>query len=225
MGLNLLYETRLGLAKHRSTYDEPTDVTFSEKNCSLEGQVADIADRIAYNCHDLEDGMRARIIESKQLMDIEIFSKAREEIGVENISDHTIRRARTVKAIINKLVCDCIETSKQNIAGRDIMSPEDVYEIPENLVAISNENDKQLEQLEKFLLENFYLHDSVVADEKIRGWLGVLFEKLCEKPELMPSYFRNLSEHQPMTRCVCDYIVGMTDRYCIETLKARSLSN
>ncbi len=216
MGLNLLYETRLGLAKHRSTYDEPTDTTFKEKNCSLEGQVADIADRIAYNCHDLEDGLRARVIESKQLMEIEIFVKARQEINAENISDHTIRRARTAKAIINKLVCDCIEVSKQNIAERNIISPEDIYNTSENLIIISKDNDKQLGQLEKFLLKNFYLHDSVVADEKIRGWLGVLFEKLCEKPELMPSYFRNLSEHQSMARCVCDYIAGMTDRYCIE---------
>ncbi len=78
MGLNLMYETRLGLAKHHSPFDNPNDSKFTEINCSLEGQIADIADRIAYNCHDLEDGMRAGLIRPEQL-DIEIVNKPKTE--------------------------------------------------------------------------------------------------------------------------------------------------
>ena len=77
MGLNLMYETRLGLAKHKSRYDVPQGDTFNEANCTLEGQIADLADRIAYNCHDLEDGMKARLLETEQMEPIEIFTEAR----------------------------------------------------------------------------------------------------------------------------------------------------
>ena len=76
MGLNLMYETRLGLARHRSPYDEVQAGSFDEQNCSLEGQVANVADRIAYNCHDLEDGMRAGLISQEMLKDVKIFTEA-----------------------------------------------------------------------------------------------------------------------------------------------------
>ncbi len=75
MGLNLMYETRLGLAKHKSRYDVPQEGVFAEANGTLEGQISDLADRIAYNCHDLEDGMKARLLHSEQMQHIEIFSR------------------------------------------------------------------------------------------------------------------------------------------------------
>ena len=109
-GLNLMYETRLGLAKHETPYDKPQDGQTGRANCSLEGQVADIADRIAYNCHDLEDGMRAGLIDSEQLKNIEIFTEAQSRLVAKAIEDKTIRNTRTAKAIIDRLVGDCIDT-------------------------------------------------------------------------------------------------------------------
>jgi dGTPase len=214
-GLNLQYETRLGLAKHYSPYDLSTDKTFPEKNCSLEGQVASVADRIAYNCHDLEDGMRARVIESEQLNDIEIYVEARLQIRADTIDDYVIRRTRTAKAIINILVGDCIETSRCNLAEANIKSLDDVYGADENLSTLSHKCNEQLGILEKFLFENLYTHNSVKAETKVRSWLGVLLDKLCKEPQRMPKFFRDLAEHQPLQRCVCDYIAGMTDRYCL----------
>jgi dGTPase len=218
-GLNLLYETRLGLAKHAGPYDTSADTTFPENNCSLEGQVANVADRIAYNCHDLEDGMRARVIEPQQLRTIEMFADAEMAINAQNISDHTIRRTRTAKAIINILVSDCIETSSKNLAV--IKNLGDVYASQQSLVTLSKSKSGKLTQLEKFLLENLYMHDSVKAEPKVRDWLGSLFTKLCENPDAMPAYFQNLTEHQPLQRCVCDYIAGMTDRYCLGLVEAK----
>ncbi len=219
-GLNLLYETRLGLSKHFSPYDTSTDETFPEKNCSLEGQVASIADRIAYNCHDLEDGMRARVIESEQLNDIEIYTKARLQVQADTIDDYVIRRTRTAKAIINILVGDCIETSRCNLAEANIKTLDDVYSADGSLVTLSKKCNEQLSILEKFLFENLYMHDSVKAETQVRHWLGTVFGKLCEEPQNMPNFFRDLAEYQPIQRCVCDYIAGMTDKYCLAKVES-----
>ena len=220
MGLNLMYETRLGLARHQSPYDKTHNETFSEKNCSLEGQIADIADRIAYNCHDLEDGMRARLIGTGQLKSVKIFAEAENRINAEAIKDLTIRRTRTAKATIDKLVGDCLEASKKTLAEANPTTLDEIYAADTNLITLPPESDAELAELEKFLLQNFYLHKSLLqAAEKVKGWLGRLFEKLCKEPELMPGYFQRFILQQGLQRTVCDYIAGMTDRFCLKMLE------
>ena len=126
-GLNLTYETRLGLAKHRSPYDNPYCAAFSENCSSLEGQIADLADRIAYNCHDLEDGMRAGVITYEQLEKINIFMEAQEQINAHTILDQAVRRTRVAKVIIDILVSDCIDASTKNIICSDVKTVDDVF--------------------------------------------------------------------------------------------------
>ena len=218
-GLNLAYETRLGLAKHRSPYDKPEGVGFVEKNCSLEGQVSDIADRIAYNCHDLEDGLRAGLLEAERLETIELFSLARVQINAATIKDSSVAKMRTVKTIIEMLVSDCIEASKAAIKAGNTDSIEDVYRSDVNLIVLSDENDLLLRRLEGFLLENFYSNKTLVQTTgKIKDWLGELFEKLCKEREQMPDYYQQLAASEGTERTVCDYIAGMTDRYCLKLL-------
>ena len=220
MGLNLMYETRLGLARHQSPYDKTQDDTFSEKNCSLEGQIADIADRIAYNCHDLEDGMRARLISAGQLKNVKIFAEAQNRINAEAIKDYTILRTRTAKAIIDKLVGDCLEVSKKTLTQANPTTPDEIYAADTNLITLPPESDAELAELEKFLLQNFYLHESVLETaEKVKGWLQRLFERFCKEPELMPGYFQHFIPQQGLQRTVCDYIAGMTDRFCLKMLE------
>jgi len=220
MGLNLMYETRLGLAKHRTPYDNCEGGPFEELNCSLEGQIADLADRIAYNCHDLEDGLLGRIINEEQLKDIEIFAHAREKINAAAINDTIIRQTRTAKAIIDILVSDCIETSRGVIEKADIKNAEDAFNLSENLIAISEQKDSMLAELEKFLLKNFYLNEKVTqVNDKIKTWLEQIFEQFCKKPDLMPGYFQHFIETQGLERTVTDYIAGMTDRFCLKTIE------
>ena len=220
VGLNLMYETRLGLARHKSPYDRPRDNIFSELNCSLEGQAADVADRIAYNCHDLEDGMRAGLIDGEQLRDIRIFTEAQDRINARTIQDKTISRIRTAKAIIDKLVSDCIRASQKIMRDINIKTVQDVYTTDKNLITFSEENCSELVELEKFLMENFYHHKSLIETmEKVRGWLEQLFEGLCQKPHLMPDYFQKLTAAEGLQRTVCDYIAGMTDRFCLKMLE------
>ncbi|MGD9110436.1 MAG: hypothetical protein PVG93_05805, partial [Phycisphaerales bacterium] len=222
-GLNLMYETRLGLAKHRSPYDKPTDDVFSEKNCSLEGQIAGIADRIAYNCHDLEDGMRSRVIEAEQLANVKLFTNAQQRIKADAINDMTIRRIRTAKAIIDVLVSDCIEASRKVISSAGIKDIDQVYVRDDNLIVHSRTIETSLVQLEEFLMQNLYRHDSVRAEDKVKQWLSNLFNAICSKPDKMPSYYQKMIEQQALERVVCDYIAGMTDRYCLRMLEELSL--
>ena len=220
MGLNLMYETRLGLARHQSPYDKTQDETFSEKHCSLEGQIADIADRIAYNCHDLEDGMRARLISAEQLKSVKIFAEAQNRINAEAIEDYTIRRTRTAKTIIDKLVGDCLEASKKTLAQVNPTTLEEIYAAETNLIVLPPESDAELAELEKFLLQNFYLHETLLQTaEKVKDWLQQLFDRLCKEPELMPGYFQRFIPQQGLQRAVCDYIAGMTDRFCLKMLE------
>jgi dGTPase len=219
-GLNLMYETRLGLAKHETPYDMPRNGTFSEPNCTLEGQVAGVADRIAVNSHDLEDGMRASLINRDQLAAVQIFADTQCRIGAETIDDRTIRRTRIAKAVIERLVSDAIEASREALNSARVKTLEQVCAAGGILIVLSDQSERRLVELEKFLLENFYRHELLKeAAERARVFLERLFETFCRKPALMPEYFRRFVESEGLERAVCDYIAGMTDRFCLKTLE------
>ena len=221
MGLNLMYETRLGLARHVSPYDEPSPDMFGERNCSLEGQVANVADRIAYNCHDLEDGQRARLIDLSQLQEMPLFVEAERRIDAVRLDDRTLRRTRTSKALINLLVGDCIETSRQRIARSDVTSAPEVTLRDESLVQLSSPRDEELRRMEAFLLHAFYYHPQMKeAATRVHEGLTQLYAQLCQHPDRMPGYFRRFIEPHGLPRAVADYMAGMTDRFCLKTLEA-----
>jgi dGTPase len=216
-GLNLMYETRTALAKHQSPYDKP-DGTM-ESIC-LEGQIADLADRIAYNCHDLEDGLRSRLLEEKQLRNIVLYEQASLVIQADQIDDIVVRRTRIAKAILDYLVVDTIENSKAKLRDLEIHNLEQVYACRQRLVELSAAAETQLRELEQFLLKNLYHHPQIAGQaEKVRDWLGRLFEKFSQKPDWMPRYYQNMIPTEGLQRVVCDYISGMTDRFALSCLE------
>ena len=219
-GLNLMYETRLGLARHRSPYDKPEADHFEQKQSSLEGQISNVADRIAYNCHDLEDGIRAGLINEDQLLKLDLFAQAQEKINANSIEELRMRTTRSAKAIIEILVSDTIFATLDAIIDANVETLQDVYDHSTELVVFSEKVEAQLKQLEKFLLENMYLSESLTAAaEKTGRWLGVVFKKYCDQPDLMTPFYQSLVAQDGLERTVCDYIAGMTDRFCLSMLK------
>ncbi len=219
-GLNLMYETRLGLGRHHSPYDRPEADEFPEASATLEGQAADAADRIAYNCHDLEDGLLSGLIEEEQLETVELVAEARERIGASDIEDRVIRRTRTVKTLLDLLARDVIETSRNELQVAGLDGVEDVYTAGRSLITAAPQTLRGLEELEQFLLAHFYLHPLLKQiNRKVREWIKKVFDDLCENPQRMPPYFQRMVGTQGLHRTVCDYIAGMTDRYCLSWLK------
>lgn len=220
-GLNLMFETRLGLMKHSSPYDRPEINGDWPKHPSLEGQIADIADRIAYNCHDLEDGLRSRLIDEKQLAELAIYKIAREQAGIDDVRDYVIRRTRLTKSILDILARDAIEASKASLAAANIQKLEQVLDSPKALIGISPSADAHLKQLEVFLMESMYMHpDLQKTAVQVKEWLSQLFFYLCENPDEMPHYYQQMIDSVCPERTICDYIAGMTDRYCLQRVNA-----
>ena len=164
--------------------------------------------------------MRARLISAEQLKSVKIFAEAQNRINAEAIEDYTIRRTRTAKTIIDRLVSDCLEASKKTLAQANPTTLEEIYAAETNLIVLPPESDAELAELEKFLLQNFYLHETLLQTaEKVKSWLQRLFDRLCKEPELMPGYFQRFIPQQGLQRAVCDYIAGMTDRFCLKMLE------
>jgi dGTPase len=215
-----MFETRLGLMKHFTPYDKPESDDNWPKHPSLEGQIADIADRIAYNCHDLEDGLRSRLINEDQLADLQLYQQALEKAQMDKISDYVIRRTRLTKTMLDILAREAIETSKANLVKSNIQTLDDVLTCPKMLIGISKTAETALIQLEAFLMQNMYLNPALKeANEKAKSSLADLFGYLCEHPDKMPYYYQQMIEPEGLQQTVCDYISGMTDRYCLSTIE------
>ncbi|MBN1125920.1 MAG: deoxyguanosinetriphosphate triphosphohydrolase [Sedimentisphaerales bacterium] len=221
-GLNLMYETRLGFARHYSPYDQPERDNFKERQCTLEGQVANVADRIAYNCHDLEDGLRGRLLNEEKLREIRLCVEAQKRIEADRLTDRIVRQTRTAKTIIDMLVSDAIQTSRNAIVKSGVQSVREVVMRKEPLVQLDKSSEKKLCELEAFLLERMYHHPSIIeVTDKVEKWMKSVFDKLCKSPDQMPRYFQSMIESQGLQRVVCDYMAGMTDRFCLSLVEER----
>ncbi|HBG78918.1 MAG TPA: deoxyguanosinetriphosphate triphosphohydrolase [Phycisphaerales bacterium] len=221
IGLNLMYETRLALAKHRSVYDNPLACDFTEKNCSLEGQVCDLADRIAYNCHDLEDGLCAKLLNYEMIMQLDICKQAAEKCRADKISDSFIRNTRIAKTVIDILVGDCIDTSRAAIEKNNFSDLQQVYDAARYIISLSGDAEESLRMLEKFLHKNMYEHNAVKSiSVQVAGWLEKVFNKFLNNPKLMPKYYQGLIAEFGLERAICDYIAGMTDWYCLSIINS-----
>jgi dGTPase len=219
-GLNLMYETRQSLAGHYGPYDHGRLTEFSERTVCLEGQIANLADRIAYNCHDLEDGILSRLLDEELARTVSLFRQAQEKIGAASIDDYVIRRIRTAKAILDRLVVDAIEASRQAIQKARIRTLEQVYQHPEPLIVLRQETLAEVQELETFLQQRLYSHPALREnDPQIEEWLNKLFDWFTANPQQMPGYFFRLIESEGPERTVCDYIAGMTDRYALSLLQ------
>jgi dGTPase len=217
-GLNLTYEVREGLAKHQSAYDKPNpQATFKKKgNPTLEAQIVNIADEIAYSNHDLDDGLRSGLISLKQLSEIVLW----EEHFKKTKGEEKIRIRQTVRGIINDFVTDLVTRIEENLEKNSIKNLADVRAAKSKLVDTHPEFDKKNRELKGFLREKMYKHYRVerMAD-KAERILESLFGTYIKNPKILPPEVSEKIKKGGLERTVCDYIAGMTDRFALEECK------
>ncbi len=214
-GLNLSWEVREAIAKHRTRWDEPELGPFGAGPPSLEAQVVEAADSIAYDNHDLQDGLEAGILDFRQLSELELWGEAREAVRNrygELAEDQLGKQA--VRYLIDRSVTDVIGATLSAIEAAGVGSPQEVRRQEGPLVCSSAELRRGKQALEEFLYERLYQDYRVIrATNRGRRVVRRLFQAYVEDSRQLPPEYRRWTEEVGLHRGVCDYIAGMTDRY------------
>jgi dGTPase len=219
-GLNLSWEVREGLQKHNTSYDQPGEhKSFTTPNASLEAQVANLSDEVAYYSHDLDDGLEAGLLDESRLeRDVQIWHEAAECVRKEfgELPDEC-RRYYTIRCIIDGQVHDVVSTSEDAIRRARISSADDARKYSRPLIRYSAERRSRNIQLRKYLYKNFYFHP-VVHSPNVRAikLMEELFEFYLENPKQLGDVARKKIRKLGLHRAVCDYIAGMTDLYVMK---------
>ncbi len=217
-GLNLSYEVREGIVKHETEYDVSSAQTFEpHKRGLLEAQIANAADEIAYNAHDLDDGLRARLITPADLDGLELWERLKHSVGWDGQDFNDLWRHRLIRRLIGIEVTDVINATEERITAAEVNSTEDVQLLDHNLIGFS-EAQKQINRgLKNFLYNCMYRHTHVIRMQvKADRLLGELFGAYVTEPGQLPRSAQQRIELDGLQRAVCDYIAGMTDRFALD---------
>jgi dGTPase len=219
-GLNLCFETREGILKHCSADNAALLGDVGERflinqRPALEAQIANLADEIAYNNHDVDDGLRSGLITIEQLNEVPLVANHLRQVRREypHLDERRVIH-ETIRHMINTLVSDVIKSSKNNIKEYQICNLDDVRNAPP-ILSFSDEMFEQQRELKKFLLTHLYRHYKVMRmSNKAQRIISDLFAVFMEDSRLLPPQFQAHAEAD-RARAVADYIAGMTDRYAI----------
>lgn len=232
-GINLTFETREGILKHCSRANalkleaqEPGGVAarfLTGRQTSLEGQLANLADAIAYNAHDVDDGVRSGLITLEQLQTVPLFAHFYEQTLAEYpqlAASHAQRRLlyETIRRMLSAQVYDVIHTTRQHIAQAGVQHVDDVRAWGQPLVRFSDGMQAQSQALKHFLFHQLYRHAQVVHTmDAARQVVHDLFAAYMQQPALMKPRFVQRAQAAPsasvLARTVADFVAGMTDRY------------
>lgn len=219
-GLNLTHEVREGICKHSSEYDHPPPITGFESPGfpSLEAQVADISDEIAYCNHDVEDGLRSGMLTHDSLESVALWKDAVSSVRNNyHVVDEDIIRSRSISHMISALTRNLILTSHKLLADNVVNSADDGRKCRSRCISFDPEYADKKAGLKKFLLKEMYGNYRVIRmEEKARRIIGDLFHSYCDRPEQLPPHIFSRVEAEGVRRVACDYIAGMTDRYAME---------
>jgi dGTPase len=229
-GLNLTFETREGILKHCSErrareLGEIGERFLNGRQPSLEAQLANVADEIAYNNHDVDDGLRAQLLTIEQLREVPLFARHHDEV-LRRYGSLTPKQTRheTVRRIINALVTDLIDASRARLEELKPRHPDEVRAQTRRLIGFSDAVSEENRALKRFLRENLYQHHLVYRmTAKASRMLRELFTALIENPRLMPPDYHQRAKAAEQAaamagraRVVADFIAGMTDRYAVD---------
>ena len=218
-GLNLTWEVREGIAKHSTDYDKPEIAAFGENQPSLEAQIVELADEIAYNNHDLDDGLTSRMLEPDLLSTVTLWRDVTRAIreDLPGIAP-TLVKHEAIRRIINWQVSDLIDTIGRKVRDLGIEDREDLAMAGERIAVFSPEMEEMNRELKTFLRGNLYDHYRVTRmAEKAQRILTDLFNAYRDKPkQLPPSTYSKIGETGDKMRVICDYMAGMTDKFALE---------
>ena len=226
-GLNLCFETREGVLKHCSLKNAANlgDVGerfINKKQSSLEAQLTNIADQIAYNNHDIDDGLRSGLLNIEQMREVRLFSTQYDKVMWKHPELKGNRRIHeTIRRMIGEQVVDLVETSRENIAKVNPQSIDDVRNHSEQLISFSDEMRTHNQELKKFLRENLYFHHKVYRmTRKAHQVIESLFDIFMNDLRLLPPGHLKIAREALLeeglagqARVIADYVAGMTDRY------------
>ncbi len=226
-GLNLTYETREGILKHCSLkhaakLGDVGERFINKKQASLEAQLTNIADQVAYNNHDIDDGLRSGLISIEQLRQIELFSLQYDKV-MQKYPDLTGHRVvhETIRRMIGEQVIDLIKTSRSLLEEDKPQNIEDIRNQSKELISFSDEMKNHNQELKTFLRKNLYYHHKVYRmTRKAHQVIEALFTIFMEDIRLLPPEHQELANQAlaengktGQARIIADYVAGMTDRY------------
>ena len=213
-GLNLSYEVREGIAKHMTAYDQPnSQANFKRKgNPTLEAQLVNLADEIAYSNHDLDDGVRSGLLDLKELAELSLW---KEHFSGKEPDKLKVRQA--IREIINAYVTDLVAQTERNLKEAGIKTLAEVRSAKGKLVGYSDSFDRKNRELKALLREKMYRHYRVerMAD-KAQRIIDNLFKTYLKNPKILPPEVQQRAKDEPMERAIADHIAGMTDRFALE---------
>lgn len=225
LGLNLTYEVLEGVVKHDTDYDivDARDYTPEERG-TLECQLSNLADEIAYNTSDLDDGLRSGILSPASVRELGIAQRVLQSLNAPANADldDALMRHSFIRRLVKFEVGDTIATTQQNIEQAGIKSLASLRNQPYNVANYSTEMQALNGELKKYLFDNFYRHYRVVRmATKAERLLRDLFNAYIDQPLQLPPETQQRAQELPegLHRAVCDYIAGMTDRYAIQEHK------
>jgi dGTPase len=219
-GLNLTWEVREGIVKHSLPYDKPLAANFdSGRAPSLEAQIVDYTDEVAYNSHDVDDGLKSGLLTLEQLDEVRLWRDAYAEVCRRHPqANQRVWRYQAIRRMIDLLVTDMIDTIERRVAAARIDSLEALCERGEPVAGLSPEVDAMRLELKSFLMTNLYRHHRVVRMAvKAKKVMTELFQAYMAEPSQLPPHIADRQSHgEPLARVVADYIAGMTDRFALE---------
>lgn len=224
-GLNLTWETREGIIKHSSDYDRPGSRAAENyapgERPTLEAQIIDLADEIAYNNHDIDDGLKAGYISLPELATIPLWTETWSRVAAKYPGlDEERHIYQTISHLIGTLIGDLVTHTQQRLQALGINDLASVRAASERLVGFSAEVQEQNRTLKKFLYHRLYRHYKVERMRvKAERYLGLLFETYRDHPSLLPESYQQRFAESGMERVICDYLAGMTDRYALDEYK------
>lgn len=220
-GLNLTFETREGILKHCSLPNaqqlgEIGERFLKKQQPSLEAQVANLADAIAYNNHDVDDGLRSGLIELEQLSEVTVFARHLNEVKARYPALNGRRVIHeTVRRMINTLITDLVAQSSKSLAEAKPRSIDEVRQAAP-LIGFSDSIRNEQRELKQFLRTQLYQHYLVNRmSGKARQIIQALFDAFMQDPKLLPPQYQDKAR-QDQARAIADYIAGMTDRYAMK---------